>query len=233
LSEHIRILQDFPKVGMVTGLPIRQQVNVFTSGGLKRAEGEAGILIERGDFITHEAMEAYCLGVGRDMAEYKPGVASLKDVRLTSGNSSALLGACHFQFAAYKSVLKSFLPFSAHVLLDGSDQVTGSESELDHKIQAAELLRLSTNDVYVHHLGNTLTPRWRPWLSRLGLDQAEKSNRNIGSFEQRLSQNRYIRGVLMRFYNYVFRLYSNPTTVVLAKDPAKRSLSNARPGYSE
>jgi hypothetical protein len=233
LSEHVRILKAFPNVGMVTGLPIRQQVNVFTSGGLKRAEREDGILIERGDFISDETMEAYCLGVGRDMAEYKPGVATMKDIRLTSGDTSALLGACHFQFVAYKSVLRSFLPFSAQILLDGSDQVTGSESELDHKIQAAELLRLSTNNVYVHHLGNTLTPRWRQWLQRLGAGQEETSTRAIGSWEQRFSQNRYVKGVLMRLYNYVFRLYSQPTTVVPAKRSHERGLSNVRAAYGE
>jgi glycosyltransferase involved in cell wall biosynthesis len=212
LSEHMRILKTFPNVGMVTGLPIRQQVDVFTGRGLKKAETENGIVIERGDFITEDAMRAYCVGVGRDFAEYEPGVADVMDVRLTSGNTSALLGACHFQFAAYKSVLKSFL-------LDGSALASGSESELDRKMEDRELLRLSTSKVYVHHLGNTVTPHWKPWLQRLGPTREETAKREIGHWEQRLSQNRYVRGALMRLYNYVFRLYSAPGTAMSAKPP--------------
>lgn len=227
LSEHLRILKAFPNVGMVTGLPIRHQVDVFTGRGLKKAETETGIVIERGDFITEDAMAAYCVGVGRDFAEYKPEVAGVKDVRLTSGGTSALLGACHFQFAAFKSVLKSFLPFSAQILLDGSALASGSESELDRKIEDRELLRLSTGKVYVHHLGNTVTPQWKPWLQRPGPSQEEKASREIGYWEQRLSQNRYVRGALMRLYNYVFRLYSARTTALPAKRTRERGRSEA------
>jgi glycosyltransferase involved in cell wall biosynthesis len=224
LSAHLRILRAFPNVGMVTGLPIRQQVNVFTERGLKKAEQHSDIMIERGDFITEGAMAAYCVGVDRNFVEYQHGVADMKDMRLTIGDTSALLGACHFQFIAYKSVLTSFVPFSAKILLDGSDKVAGSESELDRKIEDGEFLRLSTSKVYVHHLGNTVTPQWKPWMQRFAPSHLERASRDVRPWEQRLSQNRYVRGALMRLYNYVFRLYNVPTKARASRAPRARPI---------
>lgn len=212
LQEHLRILKAFPNVGMVTGLPIRQQVDVFTRTGLLKAQADSRIVIEKGDYISEEAMVSYCAGVDRDFETYRRDIADVEDVRLQIGDVRAFLGACHFQFVAYKSVLRSLLPLRAEILLDGSSKAEGSESEFDQKMEPRELLRLSTQDVFVHHLGNTLTPEWQPWLERFGARGESKKrgagNTFVSSWEKRLSQNRYVKAILLRLYNYLFRLYS-------------------------
>lgn len=212
LQEHLRIIKSFPNVGMVTGLPIRQQVDVFTQTGLTKAQTDSRIVIERGDFISEGAMAAYCKGVDRDYEAYRQEIAQVEDVRLQIGDVRAFLGACHFQFVAYKSVLKSLLPLRAEILLDGSARAEGSESEFDQKMEPRGLLRLSTQDVYVHHLGNTVTDEWKPWLEQLATKKAgertKAGNSIVSSWERRFSQNRYVKAILLRLYNYLFRLYS-------------------------
>jgi glycosyltransferase involved in cell wall biosynthesis len=215
LTEHLRILKTFPDVGMITGLPIRQQVDVFTKTGLAKARTDPRISVENGDFISDEAMAAYCVGVNRDYEQYRAEIAGTHDIRLQLGDVRALLGACHFQFVAYKSVLKSLLPLSARLLLDGSAVAHGSESELDQRVEERALLRLSTETPYVHHLGNTLSPEWKQWLERLDSTLAIRNDaksragvRGVSEWESRLSQNRYVRAVSMRLYNYLFRLHA-------------------------
>lgn len=210
LAEHLRILDTFPNVGMVTGLPIRQQVGVYTSGGFSRLQTEhPEISVERGDFISEDAMRAYCAGVSRNFDEYLPSVQHIQDIRLEKDGVRALLGACHFQFVTLRSVVRAMLPFEAKVLLNGNVNAVGSEVELDQKIEQMQLLRLSTTDVYVHHLGNTLTPEWREWLEKLNV-ATSVGIKNISAWQRRIARNRIVKSVLLRVYGYLFRLYYAP-----------------------
>lgn len=209
LEAHLELLDAFPNVGMVTGLPIRQQVNVFTQKGLESAMLDAHIEIESGDFLSDEIMRVYCTGVNRDFDDYKVQINDIQDIRLRLDNKCAFLGATHFQFVAPKSSLQKVLPLPTDLLL-GSDvaDTKTTEAVFDKRIEDQKLLRLSTTEVYVHHLGNRLTDEWRPWLLRSQTDKnivRKSSRRKLTWLELRIAGSR-LKPLLLKLYDYLFRL---------------------------
>jgi glycosyltransferase involved in cell wall biosynthesis len=148
LSASLRLLETYPHVGMVTGRPFRTREEYYTQT-VAWAEAQPDVRLERGSFIPWETFEEFDLSLGQAAAEIRRHYDTSQDVRLTYRDVSAIAGASHWQFVAYKNVLAQFLPFSM-------DRPMGQVKQLDERMNAAGYLRLMPCDPLVMNLSNTL-----------------------------------------------------------------------------
>lgn len=148
LSRSVELLESFPNVGMVTARPFRTNADFYTST-VAWGQQTAGAEVETGNFIPFEVFREFDLSLGQSEEEIRQHYAATSDVRLTYKGVSAIAGASHWQFAAYKSVLQQFLPFQM-------DRPMGQVRQLDQRMNEAGLLRLMVTDPLAMNMSNTL-----------------------------------------------------------------------------
>lgn len=159
MRAHIDILETFPNVGMVTGLPMRHLVDRETVATKFIARNDPEFQIDEGNLLDIETIVAFCDGVSYPLKDYLERYGDGKDMKLRYRGVEAYVGASHFQFAARKEILLNILPLSVDtsaMLLDKN-----SDRQLDHLLDVRGYMRLSTRKAYVHHLGNHLSDHWR------------------------------------------------------------------------
>ena len=148
LPRSLELLETYPRVGMVTARPFRTNPEYY-SATPAWAEQTADALVERGSFIPWEVFRDFDLSLGQEEADILARYHSTEDVRITYQGVSALVGASHWQFMAYKKVLAEFLPFMM-------DRPMGQVKQLDQRMNAAGYLRLMPTDPLAMNLSNTL-----------------------------------------------------------------------------
>ena len=198
LSRSVEILETFPNVGMVTARPFRTPPE-FYENTLKWAKENAKL--EEGQFIPWETFLEFNLSLGQTEEENKKVYAETKDWRITfrperSGaqakDVTALAGASHWQFTAYKSTLQQFLPFDM-------DKPMGQVRQLDKRMNDAGLLRLMVSDPLAMNMSNTLG-----YLrGELGKDRRKKKE----SLARRVLEIGFIKKILLAMYNKIFGWY--------------------------
>src|SRR5258708_31023122 len=109
LSRSVEILETFPNVGMVTARPFRTPPE-FYEGTLKWAKENA--TLEEGQFIPWETFLEFNLSLGQTEEENKKVYAESRDWRIVYKVVTAMVGASHWHFIPYKSILQLFLPFN-------------------------------------------------------------------------------------------------------------------------
>ncbi len=148
LSRSVQLLESYPNVGMVTARPFRTKEE-FYSQTVAWGESSPQVTVEHGAFIPFQVFREFDLSLGQSEEEIKQHYDSTEDVRLTYQGISAIAGASHWQFVAYKSVLQPFLPFSM-------DRPMGQVRQLDQRMNEAGLLRLMVSDPLAMNMSNTL-----------------------------------------------------------------------------
>ncbi len=148
LAESLRLLETYPRVGMVTARPFRSREE-YTTGTVAWAQNTPGVTVERGQFIPWQTFLAFDLSLGQEEAEIRARYDSTEDVRLTYAGLPAIVGASHWQFTAYKETLAQFLPFSM-------DRPMGQVKQLDQRMNDAGYLRLMPEKPYAMNMSNTL-----------------------------------------------------------------------------
>jgi glycosyltransferase involved in cell wall biosynthesis len=189
LKRSVEILETFPNVGMVTARPFRTPPEFYEST-LKWARSNA--TLDEGQFIPWETFLEFNLSLGQTEEENKKVYVETKDWRIQYKGVTAMAGASHWQFTAYKSNLQQFLPFDM-------DKPMGQVRQLDKRMNDAGLLRLMVSDPLAMNMSNTLG------YLRGELKQVGKKKR--ASLGKRLLEVAPIKKMLLAIYNKIFAWY--------------------------
>lgn len=191
LKRSVEILETFPNVGMVTARPFRTPPE-FYEGTLQWARKNAKL--EEGQFIPWERFLEFNLSLGQTEEENKKVYAETRDWKIDYKSLTALAGASHWQFTAYKSTLQQFLPFDM-------DKPMGQVRQLDKRMNDAGLLRLMVSDPLAMNMSNTLG------YLRGELGKKEVKSKKKGSLARRVLELGPIKKTLLALYNKIFQWY--------------------------
>ena len=189
LSRSVEILETYPNVGMVTARPFRTPPEFYGST-LEWARRNA--LLEEGQFIPWETFLEFNLSLGQTEEENKKVYAETRDWRIQYKGVTALAGASHWQFTAYKSTLQGFLPFDM-------DKPMGQVRQLDKRMNDAGLLRLMVSDPLAMNMSNT--------LGYLRGELGKKKGERKTGLMKRLLELGPIKKALLALYNKIFNWY--------------------------
>ena len=189
LSRSVELLETFPNVGMVTARPYRTSPELYSST-LEWAKKNA--TMDEGQFIPWETFLEFNLSLGQTEEENVKVYAETSDWRIQYKGLTALAGASHWQFTAYKSTLQQFLPFDM-------DKPMGQVRQLDKRMNDAGLLRLMVSDPLAMNMSNTLG------YLRGELKKVERRKKvGVG---KRVLELPPIKKMLLAVYNKIFSWY--------------------------
>ncbi len=189
LSRSVELLETFPNVGMVTARPFRTSPELYTS---TQEWARDNATLDEGQFIPWETFLEFNLSLGQTEEENKKVYAETRDWRLSYKGVTAIAGASHWQFTAYKSTLQQFLPFDM-------DKPMGQVRQLDKRMNDAGLLRLMVSDPLAMNMSNTLG-----YLrGELGKERGKKKE----SFGKRVLEVGFVKKILLAVYNKIFSWY--------------------------
>ena len=192
LKRSVEILEAFPNVGMVTARPFRTPPEFYETT-LKWARANA--TLEEGQFIPWETFLEFNLSLGQTEEENRKVYAETKDWRIQYKGVTAMAGASHWQFTAYKSTLQQFLPFEM-------DKPMGQVRQLDKRMNDAGLLRLMVSDPLAMNMSNTLG-----YLrGELGGGKKQKVKSKAG-LAKRVLEIGLVKKSLLAVYNKIFSWY--------------------------
>ena len=173
LARSVEILEAYPNVGMVTARPYRTPPE-FYSATLGWARVADAAQLEEGQFIPWETFLEFNLSLGQTEEENVKVYAETRDWRISYKGVTAMAGASHWQFTAYKSTLQQFLPFDM-------SRPMGQVRQLDQRMNEAGLLRLMVPDPLAMNMSNTL-----------GYLRGELGKKRVTSKEENILGNRIL-----------------------------------------
>jgi hypothetical protein len=191
LSAQVALFDLFPKLGMVTGTPLRVPEE-FSTSTIQWAQDNPNAALQRGRLLPWEDYwkHAHSLGIETEEEGRKLYEAN-EDVCLIYAGKRYYIGAAHYQFVARRKVLQGVLPIP-------SDRPMGQVRSLDIAINQQGYLRLSTPEWWVEHMGNHIETN----PARLVPARAQTERKGRG-----FSQVPIVRRSLLKLYDRIFRLY--------------------------
>lgn len=196
LSRSVELLETFPNVGMVTARPYRTSPELYTST-LEWAKKNA--TLDEGQFIPWETFLEFNLSLGQTEEENVKVYAETSDWRIQYKGVTALAGASHWQFTAYKTTLQQFLPFDM-------DKPMGQVRQLDKRMNDAGLLRLMVSDPLAMNMSNTLGYLRGELKKEERRKTSSPKSKKVG-IGKRVLELPPIKKMLLAVYNKIFSWY--------------------------
>jgi glycosyltransferase involved in cell wall biosynthesis len=157
LKNQIELLDAFPDVGMVTGMPMWTPAE-FSTSTIQWAENNPDVKMERGKFLSWSDYWRHAQSLGADESKARVHFEGTEDVTVLYKERRYFIGAAHFQFVSRKSIIQKVLPIP-------SERPMGQVRLLDSALNEQGFLRFCTPDWWVQHMGNTLKAEFASHIS--------------------------------------------------------------------
>jgi glycosyltransferase involved in cell wall biosynthesis len=194
LEAHLKIMDTYPRVGLVTGFYIRSHLRYATQS-IEAFAQQPDVQVSRGYLIPHELEQHYIDNMGRSWESYQQEVSNLEDIGLCYQGVNALASAGHHQFVTSRQLMLEVLPAWDRNLM-------GKMIELENSVDQMGYLRLSTFAPVTRLLGNVISPENAAEANRLGLSAragaVAKSPNGSGSRIMRIP---LIKHIVLGLYN--------------------------------
>lgn len=142
----VTLMNHYPNVAQVSGWPVRTQMRWGNRSTLTWARKYA--VYEEGKFIPEQEDRDFCTSIGREWAFHLHYTKNDFDKRITYQGVQAYAVAHHCQFICKAGNLVEILRQNREAMSD--------DKELDNAVDATGMLRLTTTQRYVRHIGNVL-----------------------------------------------------------------------------
>jgi glycosyltransferase involved in cell wall biosynthesis len=211
LEAHLEILDTFPRVGMVSGSPAREQFgssNRYLQAYLKEYPQ---ISATSGRFVPEQWTEDHRLSTGRpaqrkeETEKERQRERELTEVALEYRGVRAYSTATHFQFVTPKAVVVQGLDekWESRLMVGGK--------KLDERIDALGYARLTTIERYVRHMGNVVTEEFLDSVPHSEVSANVRPWRPPNGVALRLARTGIARAALSRLNNWSYGLLKYPT----------------------
>jgi glycosyltransferase involved in cell wall biosynthesis len=213
LEEHMRILDGFPKVGMVSGAAVRTLWDHAHASNLEFAQRDPDVKLIQGQNIPEQWEIDWAESYGRDPEEHRRAIQSLDDFIIERDGLKAYAIANHNQFVTPKKVLTNVLPG------EWSGRLMGEMYELDNAVDKEGFLRLSTLSRTTRHIGNTINASMEAEAEALGIDiRASRASLTPKKKPSWLVRWKPMRWLLQGLYNRLFWILSHQQGTWLDKE---------------
>ena len=175
LQEHLKIMNTFPDVGMVSGAPVGIQTTLADLSLQHLIDQNLSELTVSRTARNSQWEEDWAESTGRNLDEHQKFIKETPQTLLDYKGVKAVGSANHYQFVAPVSVIKKALPEK------WKGNLMGGVVELDRAVDGMGYLRLSTPDRYTRHIGNVLSQEIN--------DEAEKMHYSVVGEVQDIQEN--------------------------------------------
>jgi glycosyltransferase involved in cell wall biosynthesis len=194
LEAHLKIMEAYPKVGLVTGFYIRSHLR-YAMQSIEAFAQQPGVGVKRGMLIPEALEQHYIENMGRTAESYQQEVSGLEDIEFTYQGLTSLASAGHHQFVTPRQLMLDILP-------GWDSNLMGRMVELENRIDQRGYLRLSTVTPVTRLLGNVISPENAAEASRLGLSaQPGPASKPASPVSSRLLKVPIFRRLALGLYN--------------------------------
>jgi glycosyltransferase involved in cell wall biosynthesis len=194
LDAHLKIMETYPRVGLVTGFYIRSHLRYATQS-IEAFAKQPDVQVTRGLLIPCELEQHYIDNMGRSPDSYEQEVSGLEDIQFSYKGVSTLASAGHHQFVAPRQLMLDVLP-------TWDKNLMGKMIELENAVDQLGYLRLSTPNPVTRLLGNVISAENSAEARRLGLStQAGNVSKPKVSLTSRIIRLPIIKRLTLGLYN--------------------------------
>jgi len=201
LQEHLKIMNTFPDVGMVSGAPVGIQSTLANQSLISLMDQDLPELRVSRTARNPQWEEDWAKSTGRNNDEHQSFIKDNPHTLLDYQGAKAVGLANHYQFLAPVSVIKKALPD------EWRGNLIGGVVELDRTVDRMGYLRLSTKERYTRHIGNALDDDFRNAASELA-GTADISWKESGR-KPWITKVPGVLFLLRRIYHWLFRVLYN------------------------